>query len=129
MSVGELISAIAPQYANDSRVAAFTTIATNNTSRTRFGANYEYAIALRVCHMIARNPLTQPGTPGAVTAASEGGVSQSYAIPDYLKSKFPDLCSTPYGCQLADLIDGNIVGQLAVGGIRVEQTQNTGDEI
>jgi hypothetical protein len=127
MSVGELIAAIAPQYSNDSRIALFTSVATNNTSRTHFGTSYEYAIALRVCHMIARNPITEPGSPGSVTSATEGRVSQSYSVSQYLKDKFPDLCSTPYGCQLAELIDGNVVGQLAIGGCGV--ATYTGNEI
>ncbi len=116
MSVGELISALAPVYAGDTRIGIFTNLAMQQTSRTRFGNNFEYAVALRVCHMIARNPQLAPGTPGAVTSQSEGEISQSYSVSDYLRTKYPDLCSTPYGCQLAELIEGNIVGQLAVGG-------------
>ena len=116
MSVSELIAAIAPAYVSDTRVSAFTTLATQQTSRSRFGGNFEYAVALRVCHMIARNPAAGPGTSGAVTSATEGGVNQSYSIPPDLQKRFGDLCSTPYGAQLASLIDGNIVGHLAVGG-------------
>jgi hypothetical protein len=130
MSVSELIAAIAPTYAADTRLPIFTTIATQQTSRTRFGDNYEYAIALRVCHMIARNPTIGPGTSGAVTSATEKSVSQSYSVPPDLQKRYGDLCSTPYGAQLASLIDGNIVAHLAVGGGGVETLSgNQGNDI
>jgi hypothetical protein len=116
MSVTTLIQAIAPAYYSDSRLATFMTLAVQLTSSDRFGSNYEYAVALRVCHMIARNPILQPGAAGAVTSAQEGGVSQSYSVPKFLQEKYGDLCSTPYGCQLAQLMEGNIVGHLAIGG-------------
>jgi hypothetical protein len=116
MSVSDLIAAIAPAYASDSRIAVFTTLATLQTSRTHLGQNYEYAVALRVCHMIARAPANGPGTPGVVTSAVEGAVSQAYQISPDLMKRYGDLCSSPYGCMLASLIDGNIVGQFAVGG-------------
>jgi hypothetical protein len=116
MSVSTLISAIAPAYASDSRIAIFTTLATQQTSRTHFGLNYEYAVALRVCHMIFRAPANGPGTPGAVTSAVEGSVSQAYQISPDLMKRYGDLCCSPYGCMLASLIDGHIVGQFAVGG-------------
>jgi hypothetical protein len=116
MSVSDYITALAPAYAGDARIAMFETIAMQQTSRAYFGQNYEYAIALRVCHMVARNPTTAPGTPGAVSSASERSVSQSYSIPPDLQKKYGDLCSTPYGCQLAQLMEGNVLGQVFVGG-------------
>jgi hypothetical protein len=66
--------------------------------------------------MIARNPMTEPGTPGAVSSATEGAVSQSYSISEELKRRYPDLVSTPYGAQLAELIDGNTIGIVVAGG-------------
>jgi hypothetical protein len=130
MSVSELIAAIAPAYASDTRLSIFTTLATQQTSRSRFGENYEYAIALRTAHMIARNPITGPGVSGAVTSATEKSVSQSYSIPPDLQKRYSDLCSTPYGAQLASLIDGNIVAHLAVGGNGVETLSgNQGNDI
>jgi hypothetical protein len=129
MSVSEYISALAPAYASDSRIGIFTNLATKMTSRDRFGDNYEYAVALRVAHMIARNPSTQPGAPGAVTSASEGGVSQSYSVPKYLQEKYGDLCTTAYGAQLAQLIEGNVVGHLVIGGGGGVLTDLQGDGI
>jgi hypothetical protein len=116
MSVSSLILAIAPAYANDARISTFTTLAVQQTSRSRFGVNYEYAVALRVCHMIARNPVTGAGSAGAVTSATEGSVSQSYSVSPDLQKRYGDLCSTAYGAQLAQLMDGNIVAHLAIGG-------------
>ncbi len=115
MSVSSLIAALAPDYASDSRLSTFTSLATQQTSRSRFGVNYELAIALRVCHLIARNPLVGAGSSGAVTSATEGSVSQSYSIPADLQKRYGDLCSTAFGMQLAQLMDGNIVSHLAVG--------------
>jgi len=115
MSVSSLISEIAPAYASDTRKSTFTTIATNQTSRSVFGVHYEYAIALRVCHMIAQNPVRGTGASGSVTSATEGGVSQSYSVTPDLQKKYGALCNTPYGCQLAQLMEGNVVGHMAVG--------------
>ena len=109
-----MIADLAPAMATDSRIPNFIIIATNRTSVDRFGDNRELAIALRVCHMLARNPVLQRngGASGAVSSASEGGVSQSYSVPPYMHQKYGDLCSTSYGCQLADLIEGNIFSTL-----------------
>ena len=116
MSVTDYIAAIAPAYSSDSRVTTFMNIAMNQLSRTRFGINYEWALALLVCHMIARNPSTQPGQPGAVTSAQEGGVSQSYSVSPDLQKRYSDWTSSSYGCQLAQLAEGSIVAPMAVGG-------------
>jgi hypothetical protein len=116
MSVDTLIAALAPAYVGDTRIQVFLPLAMQQTSRDRFGTNYEYAVALRVCHMIARFPATQPGYPGAITSATEGGVSQSYQVSPDLMKRYGDLCSTPYGAMLASLIDGNVVAHVAVGG-------------
>jgi len=110
MSVSDLIATLAPAYVSDTRLPSFITLAMQQTSTSRFGINYEYAVALRVCHLIARNPIAQPGVSGAVSSASEGGVAQSYSIPPKLQARYGDLCSTSYGMQLAQLIDGNILG-------------------
>lgn len=121
-SVTELIAAIAPAYTADTRLAVFTDIARSLTSRKRFGNNYELAVVLRVAHMIARNPMaqpglvTQPGLAGAVTQAREGGEMQAYQIPARLQQKYGDLCSSPYGLQLANLIEGNVFAPFVVGG-------------
>lgn len=118
MSVSDYISTIAPAYASDTRLATFITIATQQLSRRRFGVNFEWAVALLTCHMIARNPAAtgQQGTPGAVTSATEKSVSQSYSIPPDLQRRYSDWTSTPYGCQLAQLAEGSIVAPMAVGG-------------
>jgi hypothetical protein len=112
MSVSTIVAALAPSYAADSRIGIFTTLATQQTSSSHFGENYELAIALRVCHMIARNPSVEPGSAGAITSKSEGDLSVSYQVSSELQRKYGDLCSTPYGSQLADLIEGNVLGQM-----------------
>jgi hypothetical protein len=66
--------------------------------------------------MLARNPTTQAGQPGAVTTAQEGGVHQQYSIPPKLQTKYGDLCSTPYGMELAQLIEGNVFAPFVAGG-------------
>ena len=112
MSVSTLIAALAPAYASDTRIGTFTTVATQLTSRDYFGVNYELAIALRVCHMIARNPSTAPGDAGAVTGKREGEMSITYQVSRETQKRHGDLCSTPYGAQLADLIEGNVMGAI-----------------
>jgi len=112
MSVTQLIGALAPAYTGDSRIPVFTTLATQQTSRSHFGVNYELAVALRVCHMLARNPSSAPGSAGAVISKREGEIAESYQVSSGMQKKYGDLCSTPYGAQLADLIEGNILGNL-----------------
>lgn len=115
-SIPDYIAALAPALAADTRISVFTTIATSQTNARVFGDNYLYAIALRVCHLLTRNPVTQPGAPGAVSMAQEGGVQQQYQIsPDLLK-KYGDLCTTPYGAQLAQLIEGSVFAPIVSGG-------------
>ena len=127
MSVSELIAAFAPQFVSDPRIGTFTTVAMNQTSRCAFGVNYELAVALRVCHLIARNPQRNAGSSGAVTGETEGELSRSYQISPFLMSKYSDLCTTPYGSELAQLIEGNVFGQF------VSSDQSTtllqGDEV
>jgi hypothetical protein len=115
MSVSTYIDALAPFLASDSRKSTFITIATNRTSREEFGVNYELAVALRACHMMAKNPTTQPGNTGAETSRTEGEISQSFQVSqDHLK-RFGDLATTSYGEQLCQLIDGCIVGHIVPG--------------
>lgn len=116
MSVQTIIAAYAPAFASDSRLPTFITLATNQTATDRFGVNYELAIALRACHMMARNPTVGMGAAGAVTSETEGEISRSYSIPKYLQEKYGDLCSTPYGAQLAQLIEGNIFPDMVATG-------------
>jgi len=116
MAILDIINTLAPAYSADARIPDLITLAIQQTSTSKFGCKWEYAVALRVCHLIARNPLTGAGTSGAVTSAQEGQVSQSYSIPPELQRRYGDLCSTPYGLQLAQLIEGNIMGAVVAGG-------------
>ena len=118
MSVTDNIAIIAPALATDTRIPTLIIVATNQISSCRFGRNYEWAIALLVCHMISRNPAASltGGTPGAVTNAQEGAVSQSYSVSPDLQKRYSDWTSTPYGCQLAQLAESSVVAPMAVGG-------------
>ena len=116
MAVSDYVDMLNTNFASDTRLTAFINLATGMLSRSRFGQNFEWAVALLVCHMIARNPANQAGTPGAVTQASEGGVSQSYKVSEDLQKRYSDWTSTSYGCQLAQLAEGSIVAPMAVGG-------------
>ena len=115
-SVTEFISAISPAIYADSRLSIFLNLAMGQLSSDAYGSNYEYAVALLTCHMMARNPVVGAGTPGAVTNAQEGGVSQSYSIPPDLQRRYSDWCSTPYGAQLAQLTEGSVMGVMNAGG-------------
>ncbi len=129
MSVSQIIAALAPSSAGDSRVGIFTTLAMQQTSRTHLGENYELAVALRVCHMLARNPAAGTGDSGAVTSKREGDLSVSYQVSADLQRKYGDLCSTPFGAQLADLIEGNVLGQIVPSGSLYGSVPGQGESI
>lgn len=115
MSVSEIVTTLAPAFATDSRLSSFITIASGRTSRCAFGDHYELAVALRTCHMMAKNPSTSPGNTGAESSRTEGEMSQSFVVsPDLLK-RYGDLATTPYGAELCELMDSTITGHIVPG--------------
>jgi hypothetical protein len=108
-----IFNAIAPQYSTDARISTFQSISQSLTSQTFFGANYEYAVALRMAHMITiANRLRGQG--GAIAAESEGEVSISYSIPAKMQGA---LSQTSYGIELEQLIRQSGMGITVAGTI------------
>lgn len=121
LSVAQIIDTIAPQYSSDSGLANTIIIATQRTSQSAFGDNYNYAISLRVAHMLTLRDMNSSGVSsglggavGAVTDKREGNTSISFGSISSLTGttgkKAGDLALTRYGLELLGLIAGNIVG-------------------
>lgn len=108
-----IFNAIAPQYSSDPRLSTFQSIAQSLTSQTFFSNNYEYAVALRMAHMITiSNRLRGKG--GAITSESEGEVSISYATNSKMTGA---LSQTSYGIELEQLTRQSGMGITVTGTI------------
>jgi hypothetical protein len=117
MSVTAFLTARSPRLAplaTDSLIA----IATMNTGDfgsdtiANIGTRTEYAIALRVLHMIVRDQIRDAGANqhgGVVSSESEGNLSVSMSLSEQDKRDFPDLCTTTWGVELISFIRGNFI--------------------
>lgn len=119
MSVIEIITLRAPQFAAIPRLAGLITLSTSLTSAALFKDKYNYAIALRVMHWLTKeqidggNLTTSSGisTSGAVSSESEGETSRSYAVSSSSETgSFEDLKTTGFGKELIQLIRGCTFG-------------------
>ena len=121
LTVAQTIAIIAPQYSSDSDLTNTTTLATQRTSESAFGDNYNYAIALRIAHILTlrdmnKNGVTSGlgGATGAITSKREGNTAITFGslagITGTTGLKTGDLALTRYGIELLGLIAGNIVG-------------------
>lgn len=133
LSPTDVIVARAPQYAADPRLGTFITLAMQRTSKTRFGENYGYAVGLRALHMLDMEAQRGGGSsdsgvavPGAVTSSTEGGISQSHqgAMAKRYGDKYPDLCSTAFGVELIELIEGSIFAPMTRMNLSCPQIMN-----
>jgi Protein of unknown function (DUF4054) len=79
------------------------------------GTQREYAIALRVMHIVARRSRdgisanqqsTVEGQSGIISSEREGELSRSYKVSDKVLDRYPDLATTIWGMELIDLIRG-----------------------
>ena len=121
MTVQQIISVIAPQYSIDPDLDNIIILATQRTSLSAFGDNFNFAIALRSSHMLTLRDMNKLGVSsglggavGAVTGKSEGSSSISFGSISGLSgttgNKSGDLALTRYGLELLGLIAGNICG-------------------
>lgn len=117
LSVQQIIDIISPQYSSDSDLTNTITLSTIRTSEDAFGDKYNYAIALRVAHILTLRDMNKDGVSSVLGGASgsisnkrEGDLSVSFSgmATASLKSS-TDLSLTRYGIELQGLIDGNIV--------------------
>jgi len=119
LTVNQIIDAIASQYSTDTDLANFITLATQRTSETDFGDNYNLAIAYRTAHMMTLRDMNKNGVNGGlggavgnITSKKEGNTSISFGNLNNLTgttgSQTGDLQLTRYGIELLGLIAGNI---------------------
>lgn len=119
LTVQQIIDLIAPQFIDDSGLTNAIVIATQRTSESAFGDNYNYAIALRTAHILTLRDMNKNGVnsglggvAGAVTSKSEGSSSIGFGSVTGLTgttgNKAGDLGLTRYGVELLGLIAGNI---------------------
>ena len=109
-----IIEARAPQYVGDARVSDFIALATLRTGNV-FGEVKQYAIALRVLHMLAVSDRGSSitGAGGAITREKEGQLERSYggsSSTSIDEGRFPDLSQTSWGRELIALQNENIIG-------------------
>lgn len=114
-SASEILSAIAPQFDSNVNRATHLNLATNRTSSSCFGKNYNYAIALRAAHSLtlSERALTSGGASGSITGKKEGDLSISFG--STRGNNNGDLSQTSYGMELKGLIDGNIISISVIG--------------
>lgn len=119
LTVNQIIDIVAPQYSSDSDLTNTITLATQRTSESAFGVNYEYAIALRTAHILTLRDMNKNGVlsglggvTGNVTSKREGNTSITFGsisgIQAINTTKSVDLTLTRYGLDLLGLINGNI---------------------
>ena len=114
MSAESILDAIAPQFKNNADKSTFLTIATSLTSQCYFGAQYDYAVALRAAHMLTltNRPGGSSGVSGSVTSLKEGDSAIGFGSAGNTAGS-GDLTTTSYGQQLKSLIN-NGGGQFSV---------------
>jgi hypothetical protein len=110
MTASEYITLLAPQLASNALKDDYITMATSMTSSCIFEGNYQYAIALRACHIMTLASRLD-GSSGAISSKSEGNASINYA----LVNSNDGLMSTQYGQQLKSLMAG--AGVSITGGL------------
>ena len=112
MTATQIVALRAPQYAADIRLPDFVTLATMLTAES-FGDRREYAIALRVLHMMSMEALhggtgstySGTGASGGVVSESEGQLSRSFGSSGAATAHNGDLSSTAYGLELMELAE------------------------
>ena len=118
LSITAIITLRAPQFASDPRLNDFIELAELQTS-SGFGARYNFAVALRVLHVLTleviHNGLTSASTSGTAIAGiiaseSEGDLSRSYentsaSMGAGVAGRYVNLSTTAYGTELIELIN------------------------
>lgn len=101
-TVDQILDSIAPQFTGTDKTVQIG-IAKGMTSASYFGAQRNYAIALRVAHNLTIASSTAGGGAGAVSNKREGELSISYDTGTRVYGN-SNLNATGYGRQLLDLI-------------------------
>lgn len=104
LPITTIIQRICPALYSDSGINDWISIATDRTSTSWYGNNYNMAVALRAAHDYTLSVTRPLGEAGAVVSMSEGNQSRSFSKGG---SSFPDdLEQTAYGVRLKTLRRG-----------------------
>jgi|LSQX01.1.fsa_nt_gb hypothetical protein len=116
MSAKDFIQFRSPELATNVNVDNFISLADSRTSKTAFGDTAvgtlgtirDYAVALRAMHLMEKSS-DSGGSAGIVQSEREGDLSRSYQVSPALAKKYPDLMSTQWGRELAEMIDSSMM--------------------
>lgn len=97
-TVNDIIQARRPGTDIDARVGVLVELAQEQLSSTAFGAVYNHAVALLVCHWLELD--AKQSAAGPVTSKKEGQLAISYAAPRDLS----DLSGSAFGHELQGMI-------------------------
>ncbi len=105
VSVRDIIRIQCSGLYNSTDLNTYIILATQQTSQSFFGINYNLAIALRACHMYTLNNSNGINVgSGPIKSIKEGDLSISYGSISGMNSS-SDLQLTSYGIRLKGLID------------------------
>lgn len=118
-TAAEIVAVRAPQWSSDPRLSDMVNLAALYTSEATFGDRYQYALALRVLHWLAKEAQAggDPGTgsssgsgvAGGIASEKEGDLARSYRAPSTSEGANEDLSTTAYGLELMGLMDACIL--------------------
>lgn len=112
-----VITVLTPQYAGDVRIPDMIALAEMETSSC-YGEKYNYAVALRVSHMLALDDLrggsgdgtdSGSGEAGSISSEKEGDLARAYGNSGSGSSSGSDLTQTRWGLKLIDLQKGHFM--------------------
>ncbi|MCP3685997.1 MAG: DUF4054 domain-containing protein [bacterium] len=109
MSVTQIIEDIAPEFDtyDSDRIARLIVIAQSQLSSSKYGDQYEYATALKVCHMLTISG--RSGSGGSISSEKEGELARSYG-----SAGSSLLSTTSYGLLLEELNNNSFIGAMTV---------------
>lgn len=114
-SVLSLIQVYCPGLYSDANRDTFITVATDRTSQSFYGSNYNLAIALMACHdwAIANRPGGSYGAVGSLANMREGDLSIGYSSSS--STGGGDLDQTSFGKKLQQLKKSTLPGVSCTG--------------
>jgi len=110
-----ILDVIAPQFSAHPNKADFLVLAESRTNACYYGAQANYAIALRAAHLLTLVSTRPNGETGNISSKSEGDLSLSYGGSGQAGND-GDLPATYYGQQLLSLRRGSGVAIGVTGG-------------
>jgi len=112
LTIEQTLDSIAPQLAADTEKANHITFAVQQTNLTKFGDNYNLAVALRAAHSLTLKDIQNgigAGTGGKIISKREGDLAVNFAATRFVSDGDPYLNQTAYGMQLLSLINSTIM--------------------